>query len=248
MTGCLNESMLQAWLDGELSPEASAAARSHLAGCAACSARAREAERTLALVDDAWKSELPPLVPTARLRARVQDGRTAQPAHLGRIWWWSWSGAFAHWRIGAAIAVLVIAVAAAVTVPLPQNTPAPLVSKQPAPADPTRRETETNRHLGQAQLLLRSIRNAEGETARDLAYERELSRELLTRNRLLRRSAERRHAARAEALLSEIEPLLLDIANLPEEPALEDLRSIRELIRGQQIIAELQLYAGKNLF
>jgi hypothetical protein len=245
MTGCLNESMLQAWLDGELSPEASAAARSHLAGCAACSARARDAEKTLALVDDAWRSELSPLVPAARLRARVEEGLTARPARVDRLWWRT---GFADWRIGAAIAVLVMAVAGAVTIPLPQNPPARPVSRQPAVPEPTRVETETSRHLGQTQLLLRSIRNAEDETVRDVAYERELSRELLMRNRLLRRSAERRNAARAEAVLSEIEPLLLDIANLPEQPALEEMRSLKELIHDQQIIAELQVYAGKNLF
>jgi hypothetical protein len=100
----------------------------------------------------------------------------------------------------------------------------------------------------QTQLLLRSFRNAETETVFDVAYERELSRELLNRNRLLRRRAEQKEETRAQELLSHIEPLLLDIANLPERPEPEEMRSLKELIRDQQIIAELQLYAGKNLF
>lgn len=109
-------------------------------------------------------------------------------------------------------------------------------------------EVETNRHLEQTQLLLRAFRNASDEAVADLAYERELSRELLTRNRLLRRSAEPKADARAEELLNDIEPLLLDIANLPERVAPADVRSLKELIREQQVIPALQLYAGKRGF
>lgn len=97
-------------------------------------------------------------------------------------------------------------------------------------------------------MLLRSVRNAEAETVGYLAYERELSRELLSRNRLLRRSAEQKDGRRAEELLSQIEPFLLDIANLPDEPAPEEMGVLKKLISDQQIIAELQIYAGRNLF
>jgi hypothetical protein len=97
-------------------------------------------------------------------------------------------------------------------------------------------------------LLLRSIRNADPETDGYLAYEREVSRELLSRNRLLRRSAEQKEGRRAEELLAQVEPFLLDIANLPDVPAPEDVSVLKELIRDQHIIAELQLYAGRNLY
>lgn len=107
-------------------------------------------------------------------------------------------------------------------------------------------EVETSRHLEQTQLLLRAFRNANDGAAADLSYERELSRELLTRNRLLRRSAEPKADARTEELLNDVEPLLLDIANLPERVAPDDVRSLKELIRDQQVIPALQLYAGKR--
>lgn len=110
----------------------------------------------------------------------------------------------------------------------------------------TRWEAETSRHLDQTQLLLRAFRNADDGAVTDLAYERELSRELLNRNRLLRRSAEPKADARAEELLNDIEPLLLDIANLPERVAPDDVRSLKELIREQQVIPALQLFAGKR--
>jgi anti-sigma factor RsiW len=102
-------------------------------------------------------------------------------------------------------------------------------------------------HLRQTQLLLRSFRNTlveEGETAFDVSYEKKLSRELLGKNRLLRRSAVNREDSRTEELLIHIEPLLLDIANLPDKPSQTEVISIKELIREQKIIARLQINSG----
>jgi len=113
---------------------------------------------------------------------------------------------------------------------------------------PGRLESQTARHLGQTQILLRSVRNADPDWYSGLDYERDLARELLSHNRLLRRMAEHKHDKRIEELLSYLEPLLLDIANLPVEPAPEEMRSLSGLIRDQQIIAELQLYVGKSGF
>ena len=137
-------------------------------------------------------------------------------------------------------------------VALKQVAPAPVqplaaTLNEPKPSRHlTHWKAEANRHLDQTQLLLRAFRNADDGALTDLAYERELSRELLTRNRLLRRSAEPKADARAEELLNDIEPLLLDIANLPERVAPDDVRSLKELIRVQQVIPALQLYAGKR--
>jgi hypothetical protein len=97
-------------------------------------------------------------------------------------------------------------------------------------------------------MLLRSVRNADPESIAGLDYERDLARELLSRNRLLRRMAEHKDDKRIGKLLNSLEPLLLDIANLPGEPAPEAMRSLSGLIRDQQIIVELQIYVGKSGF
>jgi len=262
MTGCLRERDLQAWLDGALSTEVFAAVQTHLSSCEVCAERARAAKQVMALVHDAWQAGLPDRVPTAKLLAGIEKKLSSQPASADG--WWPHI-AFARWKTAAAIAVLAVAVLGAVAsrfenVTLPMSESGAGISQ---PKDSVARTVplsrnsrtraaglaaETNKHLGQTQLLLRSIRNAEDDAVSDLAYERELSRELLSRNRLLRRRAEQRDLQRAEELLSHIEPILLDIANLPEQPAPEEMRSLKELIRSQQIIAELQLYTGKNLF
>ena len=83
-------------------------------------------------------------------------------------------------------------------------------------------------------------------SASELHYERSLSRELVIRNRLLRRRAERQADASAAEVLVQVEPLLLDIANLPEHAAAGEIAALQSLIRTQGIIAELRLYTSMH--
>jgi hypothetical protein len=69
---------------------------------------------------------------------------------------------------------------------------------------------------------------------------------LISRNRLLRRRAAQQEDAAAEEMLVEIEPLLLDIANLPDHAAAEEITSLQSLIRTHGVIAELRLYTSLN--
>ena len=107
---------------------------------------------------------------------------------------------------------------------------------------------ETASHLEKASLLMRSFRNmkpSEDPAAFDVSYEKQFSKQLLANNRRLRRSAENKRVLSIEDLLTGIEPLLLDIANLPDNPAEDDVRSIKELIQKQEVVATLQLYSAK---
>ncbi|MFN2498618.1 MAG: anti-sigma factor [Pyrinomonadaceae bacterium] len=106
---------------------------------------------------------------------------------------------------------------------------------------------ETARHLEKSQMMLRSLRNAirEDEAPTSTIYhEKELSRELLAKNILLRRNAAARGDVLTENLLSRLEPLLLDVANLQDKPSSTDLRLLEERIREKEIIATLQAYIG----
>ncbi len=108
---------------------------------------------------------------------------------------------------------------------------------------------ETLKHLEQSQLLLRSFRNASSSTneaAPDIAYERQQSRKLLYRNILLRRDAAAKGNLPIEDALNSLEPVLLDIANLPLKPSPDDVRSIKERIQKNEIVAELQIYAART--
>ncbi|HEY0173964.1 MAG TPA: zf-HC2 domain-containing protein [Pyrinomonadaceae bacterium] len=105
-------------------------------------------------------------------------------------------------------------------------------------------EKELARHVEQAQMLLRSIKNARADRAGsvDVAYEKTLSRKLLAQNATLQLEAEVKGDKGTKQVLDTIEPFLLDIANLRENPSRDEMRSIRERVRKNQIVAALEVY------
>lgn len=120
------------------------------------------------------------------------------------------------------------------------------ISSQLEPSD-----SGTARHVEQAQQLLRSFRNArvEGQpTVSDIAYEKRRSRELLYRNIVLRREAASKGNVSVESLLDNLEPILIDIANLPDRPAQEDMRSITERMKKKNIVAMLQVANASRMY
>jgi hypothetical protein len=106
-------------------------------------------------------------------------------------------------------------------------------------------ERETATHIEQAQNLLRSVRNIEGSDDNsdvDVTYEKALSRRLLNENVVLRREAEMRGRFPTKVLLADLEPFLIDIANLPDKAAPNDLRVLKDRVLKTEIVAALQAY------
>ena len=103
----------------------------------------------------------------------------------------------------------------------------------------------TTKHFERAQMLLRAFRNSREteQSTYDLSYEKTRSRRLLYENILLRRAAEARGDWSMEEVLSNLEPLLLDIANLPASATADDVNPIKERMQKQEIVAKLQFYA-----
>ena len=81
---CLDEGLLQALIDGELSAERKLEAEAHVASCLSCAAAAREAAQEFALFSSAFAADESLSVPTERLRASVASAvagmRAAQSA------------------------------------------------------------------------------------------------------------------------------------------------------------------------
>ena len=107
-------------------------------------------------------------------------------------------------------------------------------------------DSKTARHVEQAQLLLRSFRNARVADAgrrasSDLAYDKRQSKKLLYQNIVLRREAASRGNLPVESLLDSLEPILIDIANLPDKPAPADVKQINERMRRKNLVAMLQI-------
>jgi len=110
-------------------------------------------------------------------------------------------------------------------------------------------DSDTARHLEKAQLLLQSFRNTKAtdtDGVFDLAYEKRQSQRLLSQNVVLRRSAEAKGNLPAEEMLGRLEPFLIDIANLPDKPAQDDIHSIKERMQKREIVSSLQVYSART--
>jgi len=107
-------------------------------------------------------------------------------------------------------------------------------------ADPSLR---IGRHAERVERLLRSFRNArltESDPTLDVADARRLSKRLLYNNIALRREAASAGDLPVEGLLDSVEPILLDISNLPNTPSPDAVGSIKERINRRQLVGALQ--------
>lgn len=105
-------------------------------------------------------------------------------------------------------------------------------------------QKDVARHVERAQMLLRSIKNVRASEAddADIAYEKNLSRKLLAENATLQLEAEVKGDKETKQVLDRIEPFLLDIANMGDKPSREEVRSIGERVRQNEIVAALEVY------
>ena len=112
-----------------------------------------------------------------------------------------------------------------------------------AAADPSLR---IGRHAERVERLLRSFRNArltESDPTLGVADARRLSKRLLYNNIALRREAASAGDLPVEGLLESVEPILIDISNLPNAPSPDAVGSIKERIHRRQLVGVLQAQA-----
>ena len=110
-------------------------------------------------------------------------------------------------------------------------------------------EQDTAKHIEQSKLLLRSIKNvaiADNDDEIDVTYDKALSRRLLNENVVLRRDAEMKAKFPTKTLLADLEPFLIDIANLPDRARAEDVRVIKERVQKTEIVAALVDYQDRG--
>jgi Putative zinc-finger len=114
----------------------------------------------------------------------------------------------------------------------------------PQPVRPADAQTMTALHFEKAETLLRAFRNVRLEdpgSATEVNYERDRARQLVYQNMMLRREADTAGDVQVSSLLENLEPILLDIANLPDKPDDDAVRVIRERVERKNIVALLQV-------
>ena len=106
-------------------------------------------------------------------------------------------------------------------------------------------EQDTALHIEKSKILLRSIKNvqiSDTDEEIDVTYDKALSRRLLNENVVLRRDAEMKAKFPTKTLLADLEPFLIDIANLPDRARPQDVREIKERVQKTEIVAALLDY------
>jgi Putative zinc-finger len=105
-------------------------------------------------------------------------------------------------------------------------------------------QTMTAMHFEKSETLLRAFRNArldEPGGVAEVTYERKRAQQLIMQNMMLRREADAAGDVQISSLLESLEPILIDIANLPAKPDKDAVRAIRERVERKNIVALLQV-------
>jgi Putative zinc-finger len=96
MKRCLDEGLLQAYMDGELSPEHAGEAAAHVAACPACAEALAEAERESAFFATAFGTDDSMSVPSELLRSRIDAAvarlESTSETNDGRTRGWGFGG------------------------------------------------------------------------------------------------------------------------------------------------------------
>ena len=114
----------------------------------------------------------------------------------------------------------------------------------PQPVRPADAQTMTALHFEKAETLLRAFRNVRLDdpgSATEVSYERDRARQLVYQNMMLRREADAAGDVQSGSLLESLEPILLDIANLPDKPKGDAVRAIRERVERKNLLPLLRV-------
>jgi hypothetical protein len=139
MRNCIDEGTLQTWFDGELAASEAAKITAHLNACVRCAEAARTLEAENSILSAALSNEFAAVVPSERLRQRVnaavdglQVGRTPR---MDRSWISAIRDLLPRFRVlGYASATAAVLLAAALTlVYLKQDQPAAVTANERLP-------------------------------------------------------------------------------------------------------------------
>jgi anti-sigma factor RsiW len=118
------------------------------------------------------------------------------------------------------------------------------IPSTPEPARSADAQTMTAVHFEKAESLLVAFRNVrlnEPNTATEVAYERKRAQQLVLQNMMLRREADVAGDVQTSSLLENLEPILIDISNLPDKPDKDAVRVIRQRVERKNIVPLLRV-------
>jgi hypothetical protein len=225
--------------------DAPAAANEHLASCAACTAELDAITRVLALVNEApvpergddYGAEV-----WTRLRWRL-----GSPSRRKQ---WQWL---------AVAAVMGMAVCTGI-VWNPRHSPrAPMVAGvapaiPPASAGTIAGATQNQRvlvvvvsdHLEASERMLTDVSNADPTQSFDSAAQQVRAAELVSSNRIYRQTALQHGDQRIASLLSDLEPILVELAHAGKTLSPDELASIQKRIESKGLLFKVRVMSAQT--
>jgi hypothetical protein len=222
----------------------------HLAACPRCREAFDRLHGVLALVDTAPADEPEPGYERV-LWARLQDQLVPV-----RPWWRrAWDGAGGRLALAGGVAALALATFTAGwlarggwTEPVRTAATADTGTAATATRDGVRDRVlllEAGGHLQRSQMALVELMHA-GDERFDVAAERERAAELVADNRLLRQSASLQGDDALDDVLEDLEQVLVEVANGPDEVSPEELRAWRERIASGGLLFRLRVLTDET--
>lgn len=230
-------------------------AERHLAACAECRAQLVAISRVLALVDglpipergEAYGSEvwtrLRWKLGSSKRRLRAWQASVAAAAMLALAFV---SGIIWHSRSAAPTAPTASAHVATANV-APALQPASQTAAATTPGIPTDRVllVVVSDHLDNSERILTELANADARHGLDVQSESKRAGELVATNRLYRQTALRQGDARIASLLSDIEPILTEIAHAGDKLSAQELASMQKRIESKGLLFKVRVISAR---
>jgi hypothetical protein len=229
--------VLHHYRDGDGSPDAVA----HLRACGACSAEYATLRRVLDLVSEAPVPE---------------RGDEYGEAVWNRLRWRLGRRRRRTWELIASIAaVLAIAFVGGRwwearqhhDAPVPAaSTAQPAAAQQPAANGERLLVLVVGDHLETSERVLTELVNADPQKGLDVARQQERVQDLVLSNRIYRQTASERGDARIASILSDLEPVLIELSNSPSTLTPEAVRALQRRIDSQGLLFKVRLISAQT--
>jgi len=239
----------------ELDADAKAVFELHLDSCPSCAAEYKAMAETLRTMDNRvrpdpgrsfWDGYWERL--TGRMEKEQPAVAVSRPwwRRLGRI-----SSLFPRWTYQAAAAVILIVLGVFIGRSVFSPRPAPLdISRQraqaprviPAPDDPVLR---AQNYIDRSKLVLLALVNhnpvTEDSYALNLPYQKQISQRLVTEAGRLRSDLKAPGQRRLRELVSDLETILIQIANLESENDFEAVEFVKQGVENRGLLLKINL-------
>ena len=213
-----------------------AAVTSHLAACADCRAQYARIQAFLGAMPASAVPE-PPADYEQQLWLNLRRQLPAKRAP-----WWKTLFAWPRLAPVAAVAALVVAAffLGRISKPVTPNVATGTT------ANPERIVlVAVGNHLERSQMFLVELMAADPKDPAELSEQQTQARDLLRDNRLYRESAARTEDPAIQNVLDQLERVLVEVANSPEQVSADDVRDLQRQVQSQGLLFKVRVLGGK---